>query len=232
MQEIGFDVISDLNLGPNDSFNWENKATSLYCIVAGNISSNYRTIRQTLTHLSKFYQAIFYVPGTLEYSEGDTIPERMIELIKMVSTIPNVCMLHQHVAVIDGIAILGANGWGNVGNNHTFENLMETLAREEDTSYLRSAISKLQRHLDVKKVIVVTNAVPHTDLYFKENPGFTENQTPLREVLAADTEQKITHWVFGTYDKPVDTYIDNINYINNSKTNQTPYWAKRITISI
>jgi hypothetical protein len=34
--KIGFDLISDLNLSPNDSFNWENKATSLYCIIAGN----------------------------------------------------------------------------------------------------------------------------------------------------------------------------------------------------
>lgn len=231
MQDIGFDVISDLNLGPNDSFNWENKATSLYCILAGNISSNFRTVKQTLIHLSKIYQGIFYVPGTLEYDEGTSIPERMIELIKATSIIPNVCLLHQHVAVIDGIAIVGANGWSNVGNNHDFENLMETLAREEDTSYLRGAISKLQRHLDVKKIIVVTNAVPHPDLYFKENPGFVEDQTPLRNVLDADTEHKITHWVFGTYDKPVDTCINNVNYINNSKPNQSPYWAKRITLS-
>ena len=38
MIDIGFDVISDLNLKRNDSFNWENKATSLYCILSGNIS--------------------------------------------------------------------------------------------------------------------------------------------------------------------------------------------------
>lgn len=232
MQEIGFDVISDLNLGPNDSFNWENKATSLYCILAGNISSNYRTIRQTLIHLSKLYQGVFYIPGSLEYQEGNSIPERMVELVKMTAIIPNVWMLHQYVAVIDGIAIVGANGWSNAGDNHSVEDLMETLAREEDLLYLRTSLNKLQRHLDIKKIIMVTNAVPHSDLYFKENPGFVENQTPLCDTLECDTENKVTHWVFGTYDKPVDTYIDNINYVNNPKANQSPYWAKRLTLLI
>ena len=47
MQDIGFDIISDLNLQPDDSFNWENKATSLYCIVAGNNSSDLRTVIQS-----------------------------------------------------------------------------------------------------------------------------------------------------------------------------------------
>ena len=29
MIDIGFDVLSDLNLEPNDSFNWHDKPTSL-----------------------------------------------------------------------------------------------------------------------------------------------------------------------------------------------------------
>ena len=94
------------------------------------------------------------------------------------------------------------------------------------------SLNKLQRHLDIKKIIMVSNAVPHSDLYFKEEPCFIEDQTPLCESLDVATEHKVTHWVFGTYDKPVDTYIDNINYVNNSKTNQSPYWAKRLTLLI
>ena len=58
MQDIGFDVISDLNLSAEDSFNWEGKATSLYCIVAGNVSSDLRTVLQTLTHVGRFYQGV------------------------------------------------------------------------------------------------------------------------------------------------------------------------------
>ena len=71
MQDIGFDIIGELFINPNDSFNWENKATSLYCIVTGNISSDMRVLVQVLAHLSKFYQGIFYVPGKLEYETSE-----------------------------------------------------------------------------------------------------------------------------------------------------------------
>lgn len=232
MQEIGFDILGELNLSPNDSFNWENKQTSLYCILTGNISSNIRTVTQTLMHLARIYQGVFYVPGMLEYETADAIPERLQEILEIAEGIPNVCMLHQHVAVIDGIAITGVNGWSNAGNNHSFENVLEAVARHEDTFYLRNSITKLQRHLDVKKIIVVSNAVPHADLYFKENPGYIEDQTPLCDVLAADTEHKVSHWLFGTYDKPVDAYIDNINYMNNPRPVNAPYWPKRLTVLI
>lgn len=232
MQEIGFDILGDLNLQPDDSFNWENKQSSLYCIITGNISSNTRTIRQTLLHLARIYQGVFYVPGILEYEAENSIPERIQDLLEITESIPNVCMLHQQVAVIDGIAITGVNGWSNAGDNQIHENILEEVARYEDMFYLRNSITKLQRHLDVKKIIVVSNAVPHADLYFKENPGYIEDQTPLCDVLDADTEKKVSHWVFGTYDKPVDSFIENVNYMNNPRPAKAPYWPKRITILI
>ena len=37
MIDIGFDIIGDLNLEPNDSFNWIDKPTSLYCILTGTL---------------------------------------------------------------------------------------------------------------------------------------------------------------------------------------------------
>ena len=232
MQDIGFDVISDLHLSPNDSFNWENKATSLYCIVAGNISSDLRTIKQTLLHLTRCYQGVFYIPGMLEYQNCSNIPARIIELIDLVSYIPNACLLHQHVAVIDGVAIVGINRWSAAGSSNSFEGVIEGIARKEDFLYLRNSLSKLQRHLDVKKIIIVSGAVPHPDLYFKENPDYIEDQVPLSDVLDIDTEKKTVTWVFGTYDKLVDTTIDGINYINNPRPSKTPYWAKRLTISV
>ena len=232
MQQVGFDIIGDLNLSPNDSFNWENKQTSLYAIVTGNISTNIRTVTQTLIHLSKIYQGVFYVPGTLEYETSDSIQDRLNDLLAITKGIPNVCMLHQHVAVIDGIAIVGANGWNNVGDIKTFDNILEAVARHEDMYYLRSTVGKLQRHLDVKKIIIATNAVPHMDLYFKETPGHIEDQTPLCDILDVDTENKVSHWVFGTYDKQVDAYLNNINYMNNPRIDNAPYWPKRLTILI
>jgi hypothetical protein len=232
MQEIGFDIISDLNLNPNDSFNWENKATSLYCIVAGNISSNLRTVMQVLIHLSSKYQAVFFVPGKLEYEHCDSLLTRTKELLAITDGIPNVSILHNNVIVVDGVALLGSNGWGNIQNTLDSKNITMTAAKYEDFTYLVSCLSKLQKHLDVKKVVVITSAVPKEELYFGEVPENVVDQIPLYNILESDTEKKVSHWIFGTYDKPVDTTIDNINYISNSKNQYGPYHAKRLSVSI
>ena len=232
MQDIGFDIISDLNLSPNDNFNWTNKPTSLYCIVAGNISSDLRTVLQVLAHLANLYQGVFYVPGVLEYQTCENIITRNEEIIAICSRIPKVVLLHQHVITVDGIAIVGVNGWSDAGAVDTVDEMVRTAARYEDQRYLRSTIEKLQRHLDVKKVIVVSSAVPKEDLYFGEEPVIVYDQIPLCNVLSTDTEHKIKHWVFGTYDKNVDTEIDGIQYLNNPYSRKSPYWAKRLTVSI
>ena len=232
MQEIGFDIISDLNLKPNDSFNWENKATSLYCIVAGNISADLRTVLQVLSHLSRLYQGVFYVPGILEYQTAENIILRNEEISAICSRIPNTILLHQNVITIDGVAVMGVNGWSDAGSMDSVDQMFRTAARYEDHRYLRSTLERLQRHLDVKKIIVVSNAVPKEDLYFGEEPMVVYDQIPLCDALTLDTEHKVTHWVFGTYDKLVDTEINNIQYLNNPYSRKSPYWAKRLNISI
>lgn len=230
MQEIAFDIISDLNLSPNDSFNWDNKATSLYCIVAGNISSNLRTVIQVLLHLSSKYQGVFFVPGKLEYENCDSLSTRSKELLTISEGIPNVVTLYNSVIVVDGVALLGSNGWGNIENKLDNRNAAMTAAKYEDFTYLISSLGKLQKHLDVKKVVVITSAVPREDLYFGEMPDNVVDQIPLFNIIEADTERKITHWIFGTYDKPVDITIDNIKYVSNAKNQYGPYYAKRLSI--
>jgi hypothetical protein len=232
MQEISFDIISDLNLNPNDSFNWENKATSLYCIVAGNISSNLRTVMQVLIHLSSKYQGVFFVPGKLEYENCDCLHTKTKELLAISEGIPNVTILYNNVIVVDGVALLGSNGWGNIENSLDTKNLTMTSAKYEDFTYLVSCLGKLQKHLDVKKIVTITSAVPKEELYFGEMPTNVVDQIPLYNILEADTEKKVTHWIFGTYNKPVDTTIDNINYISNPKNPYGPYYAKRLSIAI
>jgi len=233
MQNIGFDVISDLNLDPHDSFNWEGKATSLYCIVAGNVSSDIRTVGQTLAHLGRFYQGVFYIPGVLEYQEHDgSINQRTDELIMISEQIPNVVMLHHHVVIIDGIAIIGVNGWGTESRENGLLDLLYSAARIDDIQYLNKSIDKLQRHLDVKKIVIVSSSVPHEDLYFGQAPELVSIQIPLNAALVSDTEHKVKHWVFGTYDKSADTFIGDLNYINNPYMHRNPYWAKRITVSV
>ena len=228
---IGFDVISDLNLSPEDSFNWEGKATSLYCIIAGNISNDLRTIHQTLLHLSRFYQGVFYTLGSLEYDGVIDIDKRTEDLGRLCRTIKNVAVLHHHVVIIDGIAIAGANGWyGNTIPSDLETEVKIEAQRHEDIVYVKSTVERLQRHLDVKKIIIVSNSVPGPELYFGEDPASVQSQLNLNLILPVDTEKKITHWVYGTYGKVVDTVINNVNYINNSSFKRKPYWAKRIEV--
>ena len=231
---IGFDVISDLNLDAEDSFDWEGKATSLYLIIAGNISNDLRVIHQTLIHLSQFYRGIFYNPGSLEHDNMHLVKNRYFELSQLCKSINNVALLYRHVVVLDGIAILGSNGWygSKIDAPTTLEKLHLHAQHVEDVSYMGSSLEKLQLHLDVKKVLMVTHCVPGPNLFFGEQPEIIADQIPLTQSLMNDTEYKVTTWIYGSYDKNVDAIIDNINYINNSCYGKNPYWPKRIDIAV
>lgn len=231
---IGFDVISDLNLDAEDSFDWENKATSLYLIIAGNISNDLRVIHRTLVHLSHYYQGVFYIPGSLEHDSMHFVKNRYKEIEQLCKPLKNVSCLYKYVVIINGIAILGLNGW--YGNKTSLDTTLEKLhlhsQHVEDVSYLGASLKRLQLHLDVKKIIVVTHCVPSSDLFFKENPVEIEDQIPLVQVLGNDTEHKVCNWIYGSYNKNVDTTINDINYINNSCYNKNPYWPKRINVEV
>jgi hypothetical protein len=233
MTSIGFDLISDLNLTPLDNFNWEGKATSLYCIIAGNISDDLPTIRQTLLHLSNYYQGIFYTLGSMEYNNTNDVLKRTDEIHKLCRTVKNVAVMHHHVVIVDGIAVVGANGWyGNVvSTDPQIDELIEQ-HRNEDILYLKNTIEKLQKHIDVKKIVVVSNSVPSPNLYFGEHPPTIESQLNLSIALLSDSEAKVSHWAFGTYEKVVDIHISGINYINNGCFRRNPYWAKRIEVTL
>lgn len=229
--KIGFDLISDLNLSPDDSFNWENKATSLYCVIAGNISSDLRTVALVLSHLSRFYQGVFYTPGSLEFQGIDDYDKRIKEISRTCKKIRNVALLHHHVVIIDGVAILGCPGWYGGEKDDDFEQ-KHSISRFEDLIYLKSSIERLQKHLDVKKILLLTNGVPNEKLYFGEVPPEAKVLPELSMTLMADLESKVSHWAYGSYEKIVDTKIDSINYLCNPYYKRNPYWAKRIDIEV
>ena len=228
---IGFDVISEQNLDPEECFNWEGKATSLYSIIAGNISNDLRTIHQTLLHLSRLYQGVFYTAGSLEYQGSAGITNRTNELFNICKSIRNVAYLHNHVVIIDGIAIIGTNGW--YGTDFNYPLLVSDdidLERYDDIGYLGNTIEKLQLHLDVKKIVIVSHSVPGDELFFGEQPENINSIPALQLALIRDSEAKVSYWIYGSYNKTVDTTINGINYVNNSYYKRKPYWAKRIEI--
>jgi len=229
---IGFDIISDLYLSPTDSFNWEGNPTSLFCIVSGNISNNLDVVQNTLTHLSRIYRGVFFIDGALEVGNPDLKKQRIDQLTKISSNYKNVSYLNTNVIVVDGVAIIGCNGWsGNYWPNSKIDELKASVSRAEDMLYLKSTLEKLQLHLDIKKIIVVTNSVPSLNLYFGENPGILDD-IDLTDALVADTESKIVTWVFGNHPNGIDTLIKNIRYVNNGCFSKKPYWPKRIDVSI
>jgi hypothetical protein len=231
---IGFDVISDLNLDAEDTFDWENKATSLYLIIAGNISNDLRVIHQTLVHLSEFYQGIFYMPGSLEHDSMHLVKNRYQELVELCKPLPKVACLYRYVVIVNGVAVLAANGW--YGNKNDLSTTLEKLhlhtQQVEDVTYLGASLERLQLHLDVKKIIVVTHSAPSPELFFKEEPADLDTQIPMMQVLGQDSENKVVTWVYGSYNKNVETVINNINYINNSCYDKKPYWPKRVDVSV
>ena len=228
--EIGFDLISDLNLDPEDSFNWEGKATSLYCVVAGNISHDLRTVFQTLGHLCKFYQGIFYVPGLAEYKTCIDYDLRTKELNSISKKLPKVALLYHHVVIIDGVAVIGVNGFSADNPDDIDVRLIK--ARLDDIAYLNKSIQKLQTHGDVKRILVISACIPGRGLYFGKLPEHVDDHIYPDYCLQADTEMKVTHWAFGSTDTTSTTVQHNVTYINNPYNKGTPYWPKRISVEV
>jgi hypothetical protein len=228
--EIGFDLISDLDLDPEENFNWEGKATSLYCLIAGNVSYDLRTVFQTLSHLSRFYQGVFYVPGLLEYKTSVDYNIRTKEIETLVKRLPKVALLYHHVVIIDGIAILGVNGF-NADNPDDIDQQLIT-ARLDDIAYLNKSVAKLQTHLDVKQILIMTACVPRKQLYFGKIPEHVDDHIYPDYCFQSDTEMKITHWAFGGTQTDTDTVYQSVKYFNNPYKKVGPYWPKRITIDI
>ena len=227
---FGFDIISDLHLTAAHTFEWDNKATSLYCLDPGNISDDLSIVKGVLEILSEQYQGIFYIDGYLEHTG---IKERQFhnkEIEKLCRPLKKVVYLHDNVVIIEGIALVGINGWyGNYTPEDSTAELELVCAGYEDFSYLHNTISGLQLHVDVRKIVVISNSVPLNKLFYGEIPKMYGDISP-EDTLVNDTEKKISHWVFGSTQKIIDTTFDSINYVNNPCYNRSPYYAKRIEI--
>lgn len=229
---IGFDIISDLNLKEGELFDWEGKPTSLFCLVAGNISSDLKTMLRVLHHLSSQYQGVFFIDGTLEAQDPYERDDRVDEIGKLCEKVRNVVYLHNNVVVVDGVAIVGINGWyKNFQTNSASDEMQLQTNFLDDFLYLQKTIERLQLHVDVRKIVVMSNCVPSNKLYFGEDVGVLSSIT-LDNVESADTEHKISHWVYATHGKIVDTMFNSINYVNNPKHDRNPYHAKRIDVNV
>lgn len=227
--EIGFDIISDLYLEPDESFNWENKATSLYCLIPGNVSSHPITLLQTLKHLSQHYHGVFFIPGPYDTSEQDyQLYSKLIG--STLSHIKNVTCLYHNVIILNGIAIVGVNGW--IGDVYGYDDIAANELARLDYEYLCETFIKLTRHIDIKKIIVLSSTIPNREMYFGTEPEVVKHQTGLLPTLSYDSQFKVRNWVFGNSNKNVDIFFNSIHFTSNPYLKRRPYYAKRIDIEI
>jgi predicted phosphodiesterase len=247
LMKVAFDLISDLHLETwADTSQWNGLSTSPVLIIAGDLARDPRLIRTSLKHLSECYAAVFYIDGNDEHRfKLDRLGESYKQLSRTINSINRVTFLQDNVIVIDGVALLGTNGWWSFDLDPTVDSQqsrdwmlenylakhpdhmvdadMIASAAKLDASYLASSVAKLQTHKDVKKIMIVTHTVPGLDLIqhdldFHNRPIINCMGNPyLRLATAEDSEKKIHTWCFGHYHGSVDRVIDGIRFVNNCR---------------
>jgi predicted phosphohydrolase len=259
--QFSFDLISDLHVETWDHFDWTDQATSPICIVAGDVCKNRATLLKVLKHLGQCYQAVFYIDGNDEHMDFiETLDASYDHLSKEIEKIPNVVYLQNNVVVIDGVAIVGTMGWWAFDFSSVVNEELSQLWYQEkfkmsdqsiqtiknlalaDAMYMTSSVKRLQTHLDVKKIVMVTHTVPDPalvahDIDLENSPRLnTIGNRYMMQALATDTEKKIHTWCFGHYHGAVDQVRSSIRFINNcrgrgnTKYCQHVYYPRRIVI--
>ncbi len=250
---LAFDLISDLHIDTWGEFNWEGQATSPVCIVAGDIARDRSIVVSSLKHLSKCYQAVFYIDGNEEHTNYlEDLGASYNELVKKINRIPNVVYLQDNVVVVDGVAILGTNGWFGYDFDFNIDpEQVETWVQEKyklspvasrsihnmssiDASYMIASVQRLQKHNDVKKIVMVTHTVPDPDLISHdiELEGSMKfnvmGNRLMMQALAHDTENKIHTWCFGHYHGSVDQTRSGIRFVNNCRGRKGTQYSRHV----
>jgi predicted phosphohydrolase len=192
---------------------------------------------------------VFYIDGNDEHVNFFNNLELSYQnMSQQIAQIPNVVYLQDNVVVIDGVAILGTNGWWGFDFDNTIapeevrdwwcEKYSYThdnynairRASTTDANYLIASIKKLQTHRDVKKIVIATHTVPMPaliahDIELADKLKFnTMGNRHMLNALNVDTEHKIDTWCFGHYHGKVDQYRDGVRYVNNCRgRGQTPW---------
>lgn len=261
---FAFDLISDLHLDTwNESIDWTDRATSTHCVIVGDVCHDRGLLTKFLKHISTCYQGVFYIDGNDEHKNYiDRLGDSYADLTHRTSRIPNLVYLQDNVIIVNGVAILGTNGWWGYDLDLTVDSesvktwladkegynsvIIETIRKISniDANYIVESVRRLQTHLDVKKIVVVTHTVPRADL-ISHDPDLVHTEKFncmgnrfMQLALDVDTEHKIHTWCFGHYHNKIDQYRDGVRWVNNcrgrqgSKYSQWVYNPLRITVDI
>lgn len=231
--EFSVDLISDLYIDKSEQFDWTGKSTSLFCVVAGNLSDDLYVIKHTLEHLSNLYRGVFYIDGAFEHLDLDNHENFVEQLQDICKSLNNVVYMHNQVVVLNNYAFIGVNGWYYNNPNIT---CIEDSARieefrNEDLGYLSSSIKNLQLHRDATKIIVVSASVPSEHFLFNDTKYPIHDTAEPALALLMDTDHKVSHWLYGGTEIVSDNIHNRRRYLNNPRIKGQPYWPKRIIIN-
>jgi UDP-2,3-diacylglucosamine pyrophosphatase LpxH len=248
---FAFDLISDLHVETWDQFDWTGQSTSLYCVVAGDVSRDHDQVAKTLEHLSKCYVGVFYIDGNDEHRHSlEDLGGSYRSLKNAIDGIENVVYLQDNVVIINGVAILSTNGWWSydfdplqdyeqcqawyldyVQSSQSSADAITGIAYH-DAAYLTNSVRKLQTHQEVKSIAIVTHTLPgawlcNHDMDIADTPrmGCMGNQH-LQQALDEDTEGKIRVWAFGHYHRPVDREFGGVRYVSNPRGRGNTPWSQ------
>jgi hypothetical protein len=196
---------------------------------------------------------VFYIDGNDEHTYNyHRIGESYQELARSINRLNRVTYLQDNVCVIDGVAILGTNGWWgydldeNINRDDCKQHMTDWYAKKmpgfeinsevisdmsrRDVAYLVNSVQRLQTHNDVKKIVIVTHTVPgaHLIQHDIDLAGTTQfnhmGNRLMHLVHTNDTERKISTWCFGHYHGMVDKTVEGIRFVNNCRgRGDTPY---------
>lgn len=258
---FAFDLISDLHVETWDSFDWSGQPTAPYCVVAGDVSRDIDLICNTLQHLSDCYAGVFYIDGNDEHRYSlEDLGTSYKTLKNRLSNIPNVVYLQDNVVIINGVALLGTNGWWSydLDGQQDYELVQDwyqthaqcsrmaadsiTGLAYHDAAYLQNSVKKLQTHQEVSQIVLVTHTLPAAwlcnhdpDLFGTPRLSCMGNPH-MQLALDEDTENKIQTWVFGHYHRSVDRDLAGVRFVSNPRGRgdtpwlQSVYYPKRIEI--
>jgi hypothetical protein len=196
---------------------------------------------------------VFYIDGNDEhYSYLEDLGSSYNDLARRLKRIANVVYLQDNVVIVNGVAILGTNGWFGFDFDlgidadqvdqwcqekyHMSADATKSIARlsNTDASYMISSVQRLQRHNDVKKIIMVTHTVPDPaliahDIELDGSMKFnTMGNRLMMQAMAADTENKIHTWCFGHYHGSVDQTRSGIRFVNNCRGRNGTMYSKHV----
>lgn len=239
---FSFDLISDLHVETWQDFDWTNRATSPFCVVAGDVAKDHESLRCTLQHLSRCYQAVFYIDGNEEHKNNwNDLDNNYASITKVTDRLSGVIYLQNNLSIINGVAIVCTNGWWSWdfqpeidieqsqawfrdhyhAPNHTVRDI--TCKAISDLRYFSETIKRLQLYPDVKKIVLITHTVPRIELInhcinlidsYRIN---TMGNRYISQCLEHDLENKVSHWCFGHFHGSVDRMIDGVRYVNNCR---------------